>query len=64
MIDALRKWASTFKESWAPLLEALSGADDPRGDHVYALEGRIRKLEAEMATLKPRPEPADTGQGD
>lgn len=66
MINIIRKWATTFEESWIPMLEVLSGADDPHGEYLQALDGRIRQLEAEMAALtsKSAPMPADTGQGE
>lgn len=51
-MTTIRKWADKLKQNWWPLLEALSGADDPYGDDLRRLERRIRQLEADVGTLR------------
>jgi hypothetical protein len=43
------KW---FLEKMRLYSEALSGLDDPRGEHLRNLEARVRRLESEIARLE------------
>lgn len=52
MITTIRRWTDKGRKKWWPILEALSGAEDPRGDELRRLEGRIRHLEAEVTALR------------
>lgn len=36
---------------WRPWGEALAGMDDPIGEYLLSLEGRIRRLEGQVARL-------------
>ena len=55
MFAVIRRWADRIKDSAWPLIEALSGAEDPRGDDLRRLDDRVRRLEAELAALRPPP---------
>ena len=41
-----------LKKRLRTISEALSGLDDPRGDHMLGLEARIQHLEGEIARLE------------
>ena len=41
-----------LKKKSRTISEALSGLDDPRGDHMLGLEARIQHLEGETARLE------------
>jgi hypothetical protein len=41
-----------LKKKFRTIYEALSGLDDPRGDHMLGLETRIQHLEGEIARLE------------
>ena len=41
-----------LKKKLCTISEALSGLDDPRGDHMLGLEARIQHLEGEIARLE------------
>lgn len=43
------KW---FLEKMRLYSEALSGLDDPTGEHLHNLEARVRRLESEIARLE------------
>src|SRR5215207_6246175 len=43
------KW---FLQKMRLYSEALSGLDDPRGEHLLNLEARVRRLESEMETSR------------
>ncbi|MBL0403647.1 hypothetical protein JKG68_06690 [Microvirga aerilata] len=43
------KW---FLEKMRLYSEALSGLDDPTGEHLHNLEARVRCLESEIARLE------------
>jgi|UPI00065C82FE hypothetical protein len=61
MTTTSRKWTGRFREYWRPLLDALSGADDPYGEELRRLEGRVRLLESEITALRPSAGTASTG---
>jgi hypothetical protein len=42
------KW---FLEKMRLYSEALSGLDDPRGEHLHDLEAQVQRLESEIARL-------------
>ena len=41
-----------LKKKLRTISEALSGLDDPRGDHMLGLKARIQHLEGEIARLE------------
>jgi hypothetical protein len=41
-----------FLEKMRLYSEALSGIDDPRGEHLRNLEARVQRLESETARLE------------
>ena len=43
------KW---FLQTMRLYSEALSGLDDPRGEHLLNLEARVRRLESELETSR------------
>lgn len=40
-----------FFEKVRPWVDAMDGADDPRGEHLLMLETRVSRLEREVARL-------------
>ena len=41
-------------EKWRLAAEAVDGMDDPKGEYLFALEMRVRRLEDEVEALRTR----------